>query len=56
MVTKKEIDDACNHASVLPAQVADIMTLGGWNGEKIPWMKFWALLVASASGVSYCHT
>ncbi|KAJ3413647.1 Ropporin-1-like protein [Chytridiales sp. JEL 0842] len=50
MVTKKEIDDACNHAGVINSQVSDIMTLGGWSGDKIPWLKFWALLAAAASG------
>ncbi|KAJ3207406.1 Ropporin-1-like protein [Entophlyctis luteolus] len=61
MITRKEIEDACNHASVTSVQVNDVITLGGWNGEKIPWLKFWALLVASASGTlvatieSVCH-
>ncbi|KAI9337796.1 hypothetical protein BDR26DRAFT_863569 [Obelidium mucronatum] len=61
VLTRKEIEDACNHASVSPIQVTDIITLGNWTGEKIPWLKFWALLVASASGTfigtveSVCH-
>ncbi|ORY30456.1 hypothetical protein BCR33DRAFT_703407 [Rhizoclosmatium globosum] len=49
-LTRKEIEEACSHATVTPSQVADIITAGGWTGEKIPWLKFWALLVASASG------
>ncbi|KAJ3097921.1 Ropporin-1-like protein [Physocladia obscura] len=61
MITRKEIEEACNHASVSPIQVNDVISLGGWNGEKIPWLRFWALLVASASGTliatieSVCH-
>ncbi|KAI8839111.1 hypothetical protein BJ741DRAFT_599984 [Chytriomyces cf. hyalinus JEL632] len=50
MLTRKEIEDGCTNASISPAQISDVITLGGWTGEKVPWLKFWALLVASASG------
>ncbi|KAJ3323208.1 Ropporin-1-like protein [Blyttiomyces sp. JEL0837] len=50
MVTKKDVEDACAQASVPITQMNDIIKLGNWAGEKIPWLKFWALLVASASG------
>ncbi|KAI8619381.1 hypothetical protein BC830DRAFT_1104404 [Chytriomyces sp. MP71] len=50
MLTRKEIEEACNHASITSTQISDVIALGSWNGEKIPWLKFWALLVASASG------
>lgn len=49
-VSKKEIEEGCSSASVPNFQMMDILKLGGWNGEKIPWMSFWALLMASASG------
>ncbi|KAJ3063067.1 Ropporin-1-like protein [Podochytrium sp. JEL0797] len=60
-LTRKEVEDACNNATITPAQVTDVITMGDWTGEKIPWLKFWALLVASASGTfigtieSVCH-
>ncbi|KAJ3228675.1 Ropporin-1-like protein [Chytriomyces hyalinus] len=50
MLTRKEIEDGCTNASISPAQISDVIALGGWTGEKVPWLKFWALLVASASG------
>ncbi|KND01569.1 uncharacterized protein SPPG_03369 [Spizellomyces punctatus DAOM BR117] len=50
VVTKHEVDDACNAVNITPAHVNDVMRLGGWPGDKIPWLKFWALLVASTAG------
>ncbi|KAJ3214726.1 Ropporin-1-like protein [Dinochytrium kinnereticum] len=53
-VHKKEIEEVCVHLSITISQFNEMMTLigvlGGWQSEKIPWIKFWALLVASASG------
>ncbi|KAI9006064.1 hypothetical protein BC832DRAFT_556040 [Gaertneriomyces semiglobifer] len=50
VVSRKDIDDECSAMLISPATVADIVRLGGWDGEKIPWMKFWSLLVASSAG------
>ncbi|KAJ3095180.1 Ropporin-1-like protein [Phlyctochytrium planicorne] len=49
-VHKKEIEEACVHLSITISQFNDIINLGGWQGEKIPWVKFWGLLVASSAG------
>lgn len=35
-------------------QVTEIFKLGGW-GSDAPWIKFWALLVASNAGVSFIN-
>ncbi|KAJ3385766.1 Ropporin-1-like protein [Lobulomyces angularis] len=45
--SKKSLESICT--DVPYAQIADIVTLGGWSDE-VPWLKFWALLVAAAAG------
>ncbi|KAJ3092516.1 Ropporin-1-like protein [Quaeritorhiza haematococci] len=42
VVSKKEIEAACDNAKI-PTSV------GEWT-DRVPWLKFWALLVASAAG------
>ncbi|KAI8824260.1 uncharacterized protein EV422DRAFT_313169 [Fimicolochytrium jonesii] len=50
VVSRAELDEACNAFSIPAAQINDIVRLGGWTGDRIPWTKCWALLVASAAG------
>ncbi|KAI8851695.1 hypothetical protein BC829DRAFT_386625 [Chytridium lagenaria] len=49
-VHKKEIEEVCLHLSITLSQFNDTLTLGAWQSEKVPWIRFWALLVASAAG------
>ncbi|KAI8928678.1 hypothetical protein BC831DRAFT_447535 [Entophlyctis helioformis] len=49
-VTRKDIDDAAASANISQAQIQDILTLGGWSTDRVPWLKFWAFLCASAAG------
>ncbi|KAJ3161461.1 Ropporin-1-like protein [Geranomyces michiganensis] len=50
VVTKSELDDACASFTISQAHVNDVLRLGGWTGDKIPWLKCWALFVTSAVG------
>ncbi|KAI9207443.1 uncharacterized protein BJ171DRAFT_492758 [Polychytrium aggregatum] len=50
LVSKKEVEAACNDNGVVQMQMNEIIAVGGWQGDRIPWLKFWFLLVASASG------
>ncbi|EGF84122.1 hypothetical protein BATDEDRAFT_34112 [Batrachochytrium dendrobatidis JAM81] len=49
-VSRKDIEEAASLANIPSAQVQDIFLLGGWTSDKIPWVKFWAFLCASAAG------
>lgn len=49
-ITRKEIESACADIGVTFTQMEEIITVGGWQGDRIPWVKFWSLLVASLSG------
>ncbi|KAI8917731.1 hypothetical protein DFJ77DRAFT_317365 [Powellomyces hirtus] len=50
VVKKAELEDACNSFTISAAQVNDVLRLGGWGGDKIPWLKCWALFVTSSAG------
>ncbi|KAI8593415.1 hypothetical protein BDZ88DRAFT_404602 [Geranomyces variabilis] len=50
VVSKSELDDACASFTISQAHVNDVLRLGGWTGDKIPWLKCWALFVTSAVG------
>ncbi|KAI9359619.1 hypothetical protein DFJ73DRAFT_621872 [Zopfochytrium polystomum] len=49
VVARHEVEDACEQAGIPSGHVTDILNLGNW-GEKIPWLQFWTLLVASSTG------
>lgn len=49
-VTKKELEEGCVQAEVTSAQMNEVISLGNWGGEKIPWMQFWFLLIAASAG------
>ncbi|KAI9102810.1 hypothetical protein DFS34DRAFT_591429 [Phlyctochytrium arcticum] len=51
-VSKAEIQDACHATSIPNAYASDIFRVGGWS-ETTPWLKFWALLVASTAGTLF---
>ncbi|KAI8801382.1 hypothetical protein BJ742DRAFT_779345 [Cladochytrium replicatum] len=51
LVLRKDIDDVCTALGISYPQINDIVNLGNWKGgDRVPWLKFWALLVASSSG------
>ncbi|KXS14849.1 hypothetical protein M427DRAFT_135531 [Gonapodya prolifera JEL478] len=46
LINRKDIQEACEEIGIGSQVVADIITLGAW-GDRIPWLKFWALSVAA---------
>ena len=52
-VSRKEIDQACTEAGITLQQVQDVVAIGKWKLDAIPWLRFWTLLVASAAGTLY---
>ncbi|KAJ3328746.1 Ropporin-1-like protein [Gonapodya sp. JEL0774] len=57
LITRKDVQQACEEIGVAPQVVADIINLGAW-GDRIPWLKFWALAVAAGNSslVPTLHT
>ncbi|KAL2918240.1 hypothetical protein HK105_202167 [Polyrhizophydium stewartii] len=49
-VPRKDIDEAAAAANIPATQVQDVLSLGGWSADRVPWLKFWAFLCASAAG------
>ncbi|KAJ3257784.1 Ropporin-1-like protein [Boothiomyces macroporosus] len=49
-VTRKDIEEACQWADVPASQIADTLALGDWTSDQVPWISFWAFLVASVAG------
>ncbi|KAJ3271826.1 Ropporin-1-like protein [Terramyces sp. JEL0728] len=47
IVPRKDIEEACQWADVPAVQIADTLVLGGWSSDQVPWISFWAFLVAS---------
>ncbi|TPX35443.1 hypothetical protein SmJEL517_g02180 [Synchytrium microbalum] len=48
VVSKREIENAARGANIAADAVRDVMLLGEWT-ERVPWLKFWALLAASTT-------
>jgi hypothetical protein len=55
MVTRKDIADACEWADVSQNQLEDTLAMGEWTADRVPWVSFWAFLVASVAGVGDSH-